>query len=60
MLTGLPPYYVEDMQEMYMKIMSADLVFPSSFSDEVCDLLRQLLDRDVARRTAYADKIRCA
>jgi hypothetical protein len=23
-------------------------------------LLRQLLDRDVARRTAYADKIRCA
>jgi len=30
MLTGLPPYYDENVNEMYNKIVNADLVFPSS------------------------------
>ena len=47
MLTGLPPYYDENTNEMYRKILSEPLHFPSS---EIVplpakDLLVQLLDR---------------
>jgi len=46
MLTGLPPFYCEDVQEMYTKIMTADLEIPASMSDEAADLLTRLLDRN--------------
>jgi len=46
MLTGLPPFYCEDVQEMYTKIMTADLEIPASMSDEASDLLTRLLDRN--------------
>eukprot|EP01112_Ceratiomyxa_fruticulosa_P018548 TRINITY_DN594_c0_g1_i1.p1 TRINITY_DN594_c0_g1~~TRINITY_DN594_c0_g1_i1.p1 ORF type:complete len:439 (+),score=108.18 TRINITY_DN594_c0_g1_i1:321-1637(+) len=50
MLTGLPPFYSQDVQEMYRKIMSDKLVFPDFVSAEARQLLEQLLERDPEKR----------
>jgi len=50
MLTGLPPFYCEDVQEMYTRIMTADLEFPSSMGFDAKDLLTKLLERNDERR----------
>jgi len=50
MLTGLPPFYSEDVQQMYAMIMSADLQPPPSMSPEAGDLLKRLLERDPETR----------
>jgi RAC serine/threonine-protein kinase len=46
MLTGLPPFYCEDVQQMYTKIMTAELETPDSVSPQAADLLAKLLDRN--------------
>lgn len=46
MLTGLPPFYCEDVQQMYTKIMTAELEVPDTMSAEAADLLSKLLDRN--------------
>lgn len=48
MLFGLPPFYSENQNEMYEKILAAPLVFPEevTVSEEGKDLLSHLLDRD--------------
>lgn len=46
MLTGLPPFYCDDVQQMYTKIMTAELELPDTISAEAGDLLSKLLDRD--------------
>jgi serine/threonine protein kinase len=50
MLTGLPPFYSEDVQHMYTKIMTAELEIPDTMSPEAGDLLSKLLDRDPESR----------
>jgi len=50
MLTGLPPYYSTDVQQMYAKIMRASLVIPESISPEARSLLQGLLERDPKKR----------
>ena len=60
MLTGLPPFYTEDEENMYHKIMTADLVIPSFFSPEVADVIRQFLQRDPNLRLQEVDKIKYA
>lgn len=52
MLTGLPPYYDENTNEMYRKILSEPLHFPGPeiVPPDAKDLLTQLLDRRPERR----------
>ncbi|KAL8769723.1 MAG: hypothetical protein Q9209_004339 [Squamulea sp. 1 TL-2023] len=52
MLTGLPPYYDENTNEMYRKILSEPLHFPGPeiVPTVAKDLLTQLLDRNPDRR----------
>ncbi|KAK4687783.1 serum/glucocorticoid-regulated kinase 2, partial [Tremellales sp. Uapishka_1] len=50
MLTGLPPFYDENTNEMYRKILSDPLRFPEEVGSEARSLLTQLLDRDPSRR----------
>ena len=52
MLTGLPPFYDENTNEMYRKILQEPLTFPSSdiVPPAARDLLSRLLDRDPVRR----------
>eukprot|EP01126_Amoeba_proteus_P049994 TRINITY_DN5870_c0_g1_i15.p1 TRINITY_DN5870_c0_g1~~TRINITY_DN5870_c0_g1_i15.p1 ORF type:complete len:410 (-),score=58.69 TRINITY_DN5870_c0_g1_i15:688-1917(-) len=58
MLTGLPPFYTEDEENMYHKIMSAELIIPPFFSPEVEDLISQFLRRNPKERLQDPVKIR--
>jgi serine/threonine protein kinase len=50
MLTGLPPFYSENINEMYELILRSPLRFPDSVSPAARSLLKGLLDRDPAKR----------
>ena len=50
MLTGLPPFYSEDVNEMYRKILREPLTFPSDVREDARDLLKGLLQRDTSVR----------
>lgn len=50
MLTGLPPFYDQNMQRMYDKILNAPLRFPAYMSLEAKSLLTGLLQRKVDDR----------
>ena len=50
MLTGLPPFYATDVQEMYRKILNEPLKFPEWMSKPAMDLLSRLLERDIEKR----------
>jgi serine/threonine protein kinase len=58
MLTGLPPFYCEDVQKMYQKIISAPLNIPSFFSPEARDLVIKFLDRDPKTRLSDPRNVR--
>ena len=51
MITGLPPFYDEDVNVMFEKIMTADLVLNQpNISADVKHLLRNMLERDPIMR----------
>lgn len=50
MLTGLPPFYDENTNEMYRRILEDNLTFPDDMSVRARSLLRGLLNRDPAQR----------
>lgn len=50
MLTGLPPFYSEDVNEMYRKILHDPLLFPPDVKSDARDLLARLLIRDTNMR----------
>jgi len=50
MLTGLPPFYNQNLHVMYEKIIRAKLTFPEYLSPEAKSLLTGLLDRDPKTR----------
>jgi len=58
MLTGLPPFYSQDVQEMYRKIMTDKLKFPANMSDDSKALLEGLLQRDIGERLKDPNKIK--
>jgi len=59
MLTGLPPFYSEDVQEMYTKIMSAELIIPAdTMSHDAGDFLTNLLERNDSGRLQDPSKIK--
>ncbi|EGC32113.1 hypothetical protein DICPUDRAFT_38849 [Dictyostelium purpureum] len=58
MLTGLPPFYNQDVQEMYRKIMMEKLTFPHFISQEARSLLELLLERDPEKRLADPNLIK--
>lgn len=50
MLVGIPPFYSENVQEMYDMILHSDLYIPEFVSVEASDLLARLLERNPKRR----------
>jgi len=58
MLTGLPPFYSDDEENMYRKIMAAELTFPPGLSAEVRDLITKFLTRDPNLRLQEGEKMR--
>eukprot|EP01118_Nematostelium_gracile_P017505 TRINITY_DN74_c0_g1_i1.p1 TRINITY_DN74_c0_g1~~TRINITY_DN74_c0_g1_i1.p1 ORF type:complete len:409 (-),score=123.26 TRINITY_DN74_c0_g1_i1:149-1375(-) len=50
MLTGLPPFYSQNINIMYQKILNGELRFPSYVSADAQSLLEGLLTREVEKR----------
>jgi len=58
MLTGLPPFYSQDVQQMYFKIMHAKLEIPEQLDDSTKAMVIGLLERDPNKRLADASLIK--
>lgn len=56
MMVGLPPFYSKEIQDMYQKILHADLEIPNFISIEGQDLLARLLERDPRKRLGCGTK----
>lgn len=50
MLTGLPPFFDQDTNTMYHKIVKDPLLFPADMDREAKSLIAGLLERDPAKR----------
>jgi len=50
MLTGLPPFYDEDVETMYKRILNDPLRFPEDMSQDARSIIAGLLSRDPATR----------
>jgi len=50
MMTGLPPFYDENVNVMYQRILADPLQFPPDMSAEAQSVIAALLQRDPARR----------
>jgi len=58
MMTGNPPFYTEDHEKMFDFIEKQELCIPSSFSPEVTDLLKNLLNKNPEHRLKWTVSIR--
>ena len=50
MLTGLPPFYTTDREELFDRIKFATLKYPSTLTKNARDLLEKLFVKDPAKR----------
>ena len=50
LLTGHPPFYDRDKNEMYLKILNCNLVVPDFVSDQAKDIMLKLLDKNPKTR----------
>lgn len=50
MAAGYPPFYADQPIQIYEKIVTGKVQFPSHFSAHIKDLLRNLLQVDITRR----------
>ncbi|PRP85630.1 hypothetical protein PROFUN_06419 [Planoprotostelium fungivorum] len=58
MLTGLPPFYAKDVQEMYKKIIHQELILPSTMDPDTKDIILKLLIRDPSKRLSDPKQIK--
>ncbi|EAY12892.1 AGC family protein kinase [Trichomonas vaginalis G3] len=56
MLTGLPPFYDENMTKMYRSIINDPISYPPYLSPNACSLLSKLLERDPNLRLGGGDR----
>jgi len=55
MLVGLPPFYSENMNEMYDLILKAPLEFPSEIPSDAKSLCKGLLERNISKRLGCSE-----
>jgi len=53
MFTGLPPFYAQNVNVMYTKILSGELRFPAYISELAKSLLEGLLTREPEKRLGF-------
>jgi len=58
MLTGLPPFYCEDVQKMYSLKLNSELAIPDHIEPEAADLIRMFLDRNPETRLTEIEAIK--
>lgn len=56
MIHGLPPFYDENTDKMYEKILNAPLEFGDEFSGDAISILTSLLSRDPSKRLGSGGK----
>ena len=56
MIQGTPPFYSDNIRTLYRNITQSKLMLPDFFSDELKDLLKQLLCKDPHKRIGVLDK----
>ncbi|CAD8105827.1 unnamed protein product [Paramecium sonneborni] len=49
-VTGLPPFYCEDKNVIYTRLLNEQVTFPKKLSPEVKDLIRLLMIKDPSKR----------
>merc|ERR1711988_1203367 len=63
MLTGLPPFYTRDREQLFARTRGGDLSYPSYITPVAKSLLQSLLQRDPDRRLGGghgdADEVKC-
>ena len=52
MAAGYPPFYADQPIQIYEKIVTGKVTFPSHFSAHIKDLLRGLMQVDLTKRLA--------
>lgn len=50
MMVGIPPFYDENVNVMYQRILQDPLTFPEDMGSEARSVIAQLLQRDPAKR----------
>lgn len=50
LLVGVPPFYTENIQQLYTRIKGAKLTMPKYMSQEAADLIRRMLYRNPNKR----------
>lgn len=55
LLVGIPPFYHQNLNEMYRRIPEMDPVFPPNLTAKCKDLLSKLLNKDPKDRIGYDD-----
>jgi len=58
MLTGLPPFYSEDVQKMYNMKLFAELTIPEYVEPAAADIIRKFLDRNPDTRLKDMEEIK--
>ncbi len=56
MMTGIPPFYSQDREELFEKIKFDTIKFPSMFSPNLKDLLTKLFHKDPKLRLGSGPK----
>eukprot|EP00756_Hemistasia_phaeocysticola_P039501 Hpha_TRINITY_DN16818_c0_g5::TRINITY_DN16818_c0_g5_i1::g.148344::m.148344/K13303/SGK2; serum/glucocorticoid-regulated kinase 2 len=58
MVVGIPPFYTQNVSQMYQLILNKPLEFPSFVSQPLRDVLRRLLDRDPKQRLCDLEQLK--
>jgi serine/threonine protein kinase len=56
MLVGIPPFYDENTNRMYRRILSEEIEYPSDFPPKAQDLVNKLCDRTPPRRLGASER----
>lgn len=57
-LTGLPPHYSEDREELFYRICNENLTFPDYLSEEAIDFLSKILKKNPLERLGAVNGIK--
>eukprot|EP01063_Lacrimia_lanifica_P005224 TRINITY_DN12_c2_g1_i1.p1 TRINITY_DN12_c2_g1~~TRINITY_DN12_c2_g1_i1.p1 ORF type:complete len:629 (+),score=292.37 TRINITY_DN12_c2_g1_i1:68-1954(+) len=57
MVVGIPPFYIQNVNQMYHLILNKPLEFPTFVSADLKDILKKLLERDPTRRMCSIDEL---
>ena len=58
MISGITPFYGNDLRTLYNSIVKKQLLFPEFFSDTIKDLLKKLLEKNPKKRIGLTEDVK--